>query len=115
MNPYPVDPDLYAELRRYCDDQGLRFVDFMEEALDNAVRRDEILRQSAETQEHITRIERVRRKAYFRGFWCGMIAGLLSASDNRVLLDHLMPAELEYEQAAPPPIPQQQQLLLFDD
>ena len=32
----PIDPDLYAELRAYCDSCGIRFMDFVEDALEQA-------------------------------------------------------------------------------
>jgi hypothetical protein len=114
LNPYPIDPHLYSALRRYCDANGLRFLDFLEEALDNAIRRDEILVQAAENEEALARIEQVRRKAYFRGFWCGLVAGLSAAGGNLALLNGLMPDELLQEEAAAP-VPVQQQLQLFDD
>lgn len=34
----PIDPDLHAELRANCDSCGIRFIDFVEDALEQVIK-----------------------------------------------------------------------------
>ena len=66
-----VSRELYARLREHCDRLGIRFVDFVEDALDNAVMED-VENNSLEKE-----LEALRRKAesYDRAFNRGFQQG----------------------------------------
>jgi len=46
-----IDPDLHAELRDYCDSCGIRFMDFVEDALEQAIRFEEVLDKSEKADQ----------------------------------------------------------------
>lgn len=46
-----IDPDLDAELREYCDRCGIRFVDFVQDALEQAIAFEEILNKSEKADQ----------------------------------------------------------------
>ena len=66
-----VSRELYARLREHCDRLGIRFVDFVEDALDSAVMED-VENNSLEKE-----LEALRRKAerYDRAFNRGFQQG----------------------------------------
>ena len=47
-----IDPNLHAELREYCSICGIRFIDFVEDALEQAITFEEILDKS-EKADHV--------------------------------------------------------------
>ena len=42
--PVGVDVDLYESIKRYCDENGIRLVDFIEDSLEYAIDREEQIR-----------------------------------------------------------------------
>jgi hypothetical protein len=73
-----IDPDLYNQLRNYCDENGIRFLEFVEWALENAVHLDQvedIINNEAKIME---RIKKERKDSLRVGFRRGFCAALLT-------------------------------------
>lgn len=74
MGKIEVDAEILKELTAYCGKENIRFRDFVEDALENAIYRDEIYKAAAETKTMMKEIEQERDKAYRRGFIKGFYA-----------------------------------------
>ncbi|HSO20352.1 MAG TPA: hypothetical protein VLT88_12895 [Desulfosarcina sp.] len=112
-NAIPIDEALYADLRAYCDRCGIRFVDFIEEALCNAIDREQILTRSVETEKALERLDEDRRRSYRRGFYQGFVAGVLAGRGQLALAQGVIPPEID-EEENPFKVVSGRQLQLFD-
>jgi hypothetical protein len=95
-----IDSDLYAELRDFCDRLGIRFVDFVEDALANATRRHEterLLNDAAKVSETI-KIE--QQSAFLQGFKHGVLAASMSVNGDLSVSRRLMPRAVK-DQSVP--------------
>lgn len=110
----PIERDLYESLRQYCDKNGIRFVDFIEEALENAIDRVEILQKSARADEVLKRADKNMKRAFRRGFWQGFYAGILAGQGKFAVSERLTPPEVSYSEE-PFKVVDGSQLRLFDD
>ena len=72
-----IDVDTYEELKSYCDEQGVRFIDFLYEALDNSVARYELRKEITEIRKQKREIEYEKSKAFQLGFEKGLIVSFL--------------------------------------
>ena len=78
-----IDRTLYSQLRKHCDLGGIRFKDFVEDSLENAIHIDESIKM------HNLEIEKLKRKAtsydyaFRRGFAKGLYF-LFLASQGKV-------------------------------
>jgi len=77
-----IDHSLYNELREYCDRNGLRFLEFIEETLEAATYRDELENLLRDEAELKLRIEHERSRAIGEGFTKGVLAILLALQGN---------------------------------
>jgi hypothetical protein len=112
--PIKIEKDLYNRLRDYCDIGGIRFVDFVEEALENAIEREEILEKSAKADEVLKRADKNMKRSFRRGFWQGFVAGFLASQGQFALSERLIPSEVSYRED-PFKLVSGNQLSLFDE
>ncbi|HSO20799.1 MAG TPA: hypothetical protein VLT88_15150 [Desulfosarcina sp.] len=112
-NAIPIDDALYADLRAYCDRCGIRFVDFIEDALCNAIDREQILTRSVEAEKAMKQLDQDRRRSYRRGFYQGFVSGVLAGRGQLALSQGIMPSEI-CEEENPFKVVAGRQLQLFD-
>ncbi len=105
-----IDPDLYAEVREYCDTGGLRFVRFIEEALEDAMDREAARRRLDAAEKSHAEVEALQRKAYRRGYRDGFSHSLLACAGHLWGLDR---AREELQGEDPPKMVTGPQLDLF--
>ena len=90
-----ITSELYENLREYCDQNGYRFVDFIEDSLETATYRDE-LEKLVHSEEKINeRIERERVVSVQRGFLRGVMAATLAFKGNLGLSRSMTPDEMK--------------------
>jgi hypothetical protein len=77
-----LDASLHEQLREYCDDNGLRLVSFVEEALENAMDVTEELKYLDEAENLISAVQDEKERAYRRGYRVGLLAAFLAARGN---------------------------------
>ena len=87
--PIRISEALYDELRDYCDRSGIRFVRFVEEALEKATYVDEIEALLKDGGTMLEKLEAERRRGVAHGFAMGMLAATL-ALDGRLETGRLM-------------------------
>lgn len=90
----PIDGDLHADLREYCDRGGIRFVDFIEEALQNAIEREEILEKSDKANRILARADKEREMSFRRGFFQGVLVGILVNQGQLAVSKKITPSEI---------------------
>lgn len=66
-----ISAELYFRLRKYCDERGIRFRDFVEDALDAAPHREEEIDLISDAQQKVETVDQARNRSYRRGFWDG--------------------------------------------
>lgn len=93
----PIDKELYNNLREYCDHCGIRFIDFIEEALENAVDREEILKRSEKADVVLERVDSNMRRSFRRGFWRGFCVGILASQGRFGLCERITPSKVSYK------------------
>ena len=108
-----IDSDLHADLRDYCDKCGIRFVDFVEDALAQAVAIEEILDKSEKADQVLSRATEDRRQSFRRGFHVGMVAGVFAAQGKLGLSRDCTPPALSFRND-PNKVVSGSQLLLFE-
>jgi hypothetical protein len=73
----PIDPEVYESVREFCDQHDLRFLDFVEEALETAMFFHEQENQVTENQELLRRIRRdyqkIKKLGFNEGFFIAMV------------------------------------------
>jgi hypothetical protein len=74
-----IDPRLYRELRAFCDQVGIRFADFVADALETARDRYRTEEQAREMRDLARRLEDVRREGFRRGWRYGAWLGFWAA------------------------------------
>ena len=72
----PIDPEVYESVREFCDQHDLRFLDFVEEALETAMFFHAQETQVEENQELLRRIRRdyqkIKKLGFNKGFFIAM-------------------------------------------
>lgn len=63
-----IDSDLYSRLREYCDKKNIRFIDFVEDSLENAINFNEQSDLLEENNELLSQIKVKHDKIYESGF-----------------------------------------------
>ena len=110
--PIRISGSLYDELRAHCDRYGIRFVRFVEEALEKATYIDEIEALLKDGGTMLAKLEAERRRGVAHGFAMGVLAATLSMDGN------LEAGRLMTPEAALPSVPSRpvtgSQLKLFD-
>ncbi len=91
-----IDPDLHAELREYCDSCGIRFVDFVEDALEQATAFEEILDKSEKADQVLNQAAKDMRRSFRHGFHVGFVAGVFMAQGRLGSSKDCTPSELYY-------------------
>jgi hypothetical protein len=89
-----IDVELYDELRSICDQRGMRFKDFVHDALERAIYEDQSIDAMAAEIEDLRRqlsaYERSFMRGFHKGFWFAFLAMqgqiCLSADDEEVQL-----------------------------
>jgi hypothetical protein len=89
-----IEADVYDELRRICDRKGMRFKDFVDEALERAVYEDQSIDAMAgeiqDLKRQLSVYERSFMRGFRKGFWFAFLAMqgrlCLSADDEEVQL-----------------------------
>jgi len=109
----PIDPDLYAELRAYCDSCGIRFMDFVEDALEQAIRFEEILDKSEKADQVLNQATKNMQRSFRHGFHVGLVAGVFMAQGRLGSSQDSTPSELSYRNE-PNKVVSGSQLSLFD-
>jgi hypothetical protein len=74
-----VEGSLYEQIREYCDDNGLRLVAFVEEALENAMDMKEEVKYLEEAESLISEVQDEKERAYRRGYRVGLLAAFFAA------------------------------------
>lgn len=92
-----IDPDLYTYLRKYCDTCGIRFVDFVEYALEHAIAFEEILEKSDKADQILNQATKDRQRSFRHGFHVGLVAGVFMAQGRLGSSKDCTPRELSYE------------------
>jgi hypothetical protein len=92
----PIDPDLHAELRDYCDRCGIRFIDFVEDALEQAIRFEEILDKSEKADQVLSQATKNMQRSFRHGFHVGLVAGVFLAQGRLGYSKDGTPSELSY-------------------
>jgi len=90
-----IDGDLYDRLKAYCDHAGLRFKDFVEEALELAPDREEEYRQVNEASDMMKKMDLERKRSYRRGFWDGFCGSFFAYQGRMDLSLAMTPEELQ--------------------
>jgi hypothetical protein len=90
-----IDGDLYDRLRAYCNRAGLRFKDFVEDALELAPDREEEYKQVTEASDMMKSMDLARKRSYRRGFWDGFCISFFASQGRMDLSFALMPEELQ--------------------
>jgi len=93
-NTISIDAELYDRLRKYCDQHGIRFTAFIEDALESAPQREEEMKMVADARDMMEQNERERRRSYRRGFWQGFYAATFAGQGNMGLCIANTPSEL---------------------
>ncbi len=91
--PIPIESELYDRVRRYCDQSGIRFKDFVENALESAMDQEGLMRMVEKAGGLIERVGRECRSAYQQGFRSGLLAGVLAAQGKMGLFENCSPPE----------------------
>ena len=81
-NTISIDSELYQNLRKYCDQNGIRFTAFIEDALETAPQREEEMKMVADARDMKEQTERERRRSFRRGFWQGFYAATFAGQGN---------------------------------
>jgi len=89
-----VDSELHESLRKYCDQKGIRFTAFIEDALESAPRREEEMKMVADARDMMEQGERERRRSYRRGFWQGFYAATFAGQGQMGLCIANTPPDL---------------------
>jgi len=108
-----IDSELHADLRDYCDKRAIRFVDFVEDALAQAVAIEEILEKSEKADQVLNRATEDRRQSFRRGFHVGLVAGVFAGIGKLGLSKDCTPPELSFRKD-PNKVVSGSQLLLFE-
>ena len=88
-----IDDRVYDLLRKFCDKEGWRFKDFVEDALENAIYTEESIKVLDEEIKSLKRKEAKYDYAFRRGFYKGFYICFL-ALHGRILLD---PDDVDFE------------------
>lgn len=105
---------VYDEVRAYCDGAGLRFSDFVEDAIASAPTREEELDLIREADESLESIDQARKRSYRRGFWDGFCASFF-ASQGRMGLCVAKTPEVLQAKKDPFKVSTGRQMQLFED
>ena len=89
-----INTELFNRLQNYCDQENIRFRDFVEESLENAPNQEESLKVASEAAKTLEEIEWKRKISYRRGFWQGFFVGFWAAQGKLGLSLHATPDEL---------------------
>lgn len=73
-----VDKDLYKRIRKHCDQNGIRFKDFVEDSFENAMYTDESIKMLRNEIEDLKRKATSYDYAFRRGFERGLYFLFLS-------------------------------------
>lgn len=92
----PLDSDLHAELRAYCDRFGIRFIDFVEDALEQAIAIEEILDKSEKADQLMSQATKEMQRSFRHGFHVGLVAGVFLAQGRLGSSKNCTPPELSY-------------------
>lgn len=108
-----IDGELYDSLREYCDKAGIRFREFVEEALESAPAREEELKRVNEANNMMENSDQARKRSYRRGFWDGFCASFFASQGRMDLSLAMTPEELQAKNEHFK-IPSGDQMKLFD-
>ena len=86
-----IDGALYKELRGYCDANGIRLVDFIEDSLETAIYRSEMEKLLADTERLEERVAFIKREAIRQGFTQGVLAASLALGGHLELSEQVTP------------------------
>ena len=109
-----IDAELYDNLRSFCDNAGLKFLDFVEEALETAPSREEEFVKFDEANEKLKNIDQARMWSYRRGFRDGFCASFFACQGRMDLSLAMTPEELQAERKLHRVVTADDQLKLFE-
>lgn len=92
-----IDPDLYLGVREFCDKSGLRFIDFVEDALEQAIAFEETWDASHKAKKIISRATDDMRQTFRRGFHLGFVTGVFAGQGKLGSSINSTPSELSYK------------------
>ena len=85
-NPIKINSGLYDQLRKFCDKEGRRLKDFIEDALENAIYTDESIKVLNKEIETLKKKEAKYDYAFRRGFQKGFYISFC-ALHGQILLE----------------------------
>jgi len=93
--PVSISSELFDFLRGFCDQKGIRFVDFIEDALENAAHRHDLegLLNDAAQLEATLKIK--QQKAFRQGFQQGVLVATASFQGNLEVSRRMIPREIK--------------------
>ena len=109
----PIDPDLLNEPRAYSDSCGIRFIDFIEDALEQAIKFEEILDKSEKADQVLCQATKDMQRSFRHGFHVGLVAGVFTDQIKLGSSKDCTPPELSYRNE-PNKVVTGTQLFLFD-
>ena len=92
-----INSKLYDQLRGYCDLNGIRFIDFVEDSLENAFSLNELEKIKKETERLSERVKKEHKKTYLHGFKQGFCAAFYLLQGQTALSQKYTPAEVKEE------------------
>jgi oligoendopeptidase F len=90
-----ISVELYNSMREYCDQNGYRFIEFIEDSLESATYRDELERFVNDEVKIKERIENERVESIQRGFIRGVMAATFTMKGYSGLGESLTPKEIK--------------------
>jgi len=92
-----INSNLYDKLRSHCDTIGARFIDFVEDSLENAFSLNQLEKVHKETEKLFEIVNKERKKIYVHGFKQGFCAAFCLVQGQIGLSQEFTPAEVRSE------------------
>lgn len=92
--PIPIESELYFQVREFCNHNGIRFKDFVENAFESAMDHEGMMGMVEKASSLIDRVGRECQSAYQQGFRSGLLAGVLLAQGRVGIFKCLCPSEM---------------------
>ena len=91
-----IDSGINTELREYCDSCGIRFADFVQDALEQAIVFEEIIDISEKADQVLREAAKHKQRSFRHGFHVGLVAGVYLAQGRLGSSKDCTPPELSY-------------------
>jgi hypothetical protein len=92
-----INSKLYDQVRSHCDLIGIRFIDFVEDSLENAFSLNEIEKVHKETKRLSESVKKEYKKIYLHGFKQGFSAAFYLKQGQTGISQECTPEEVREE------------------